>query len=216
MGKKVIFQAAAIASIVAFIGVIGQVWVMSSVPTKNVQLQPSFPGPVEEFVQGTNTYPRNSLAFFASDSLFVLGYVLVFVGLYCVTSDRARPFALIGLGAGIFTALMDASENAFFITYAMNSIAGIPLTTPDLPLIYILANLKWMAAFVTLFAFGLVFPRHSVLEWLITILMFLFPVVGILGIALPDLIALRGLFFLLGMPLFAFYFVQQSRRVVVN
>ena len=36
--------------------------------------------------------------------------------------------------------------------------------------------------------------------------MLLFPLVGVLGVALPGLIAFRGLFFLVGMPLFAVLF----------
>ncbi|MBZ0289811.1 MAG: hypothetical protein K8I30_19470 [Anaerolineae bacterium] len=188
----------------------------SSVSANGVQLQPSTPVPIAEFVRATNEVPNHALAFFGADSLFVLSYLLVFVGLYGVTTERARPFALLGLGAGIFTAFMDASENAYFITYALNSIAGIPLTTPDLPLIYIIANLKWMGAFATLYAFALVFPRRSPMEWLLAGLMLLFPLVGVASFVVPNWIMLRGVFFLIGMPLFAVYFFQQSRRVVVN
>ena len=35
-------------------------------------------------------------------------------------------------------------------------------------------------------------------------------------VAVPSLIAVRGLFFLVGMPVFAIYFWQQSKNVAVN
>jgi hypothetical protein len=138
---------------------------------------------------------------------------MVFVGLYAATADRARPFALLGLGAGLFTALMDATENALYITYALGAKNGLPLAGPDAPVIYMLTNLKWMGAFATLAAFGLVFPRRALVERLIAGLMLLFPLVGVLGVANPGLIIIRGLFFLIGMPLFAWYFWVQSRNM---
>ncbi|MEZ4670390.1 MAG: hypothetical protein R3E39_20985 [Anaerolineae bacterium] len=215
MDKKLIFQAAAIASVVAFIAVIIQATAGLSLP-QGVQVQPGFPIPLDQFVRASNEYPDTALGFFGADSLFVLSYILVFVGLYTVTSEHARPFALIGLGTGIFTALMDATENAFFINYALGAKTGLPLTTPDVPLIYIITNLKWMGAFATLYAFGLVFPRSGWLSWLINALMLLFPIVGVLGVANPSLVVVRGLFFLLGMPLFALFFWQRSRSLTVN
>jgi hypothetical protein len=215
MDKKLVLQAAAIAAVVAFIAVLAQAAAGFSLPP-GVQVQPAFPVPLEQFVRASNEYPDTALGFFGADSLFVLSYLLVFVGLYAVTSERARPFALVGLGAGIFTALMDATENAFFITYALGAKNGIPLTTPDLPLVYILANLKWMGAFATLYAFGLAFPRRGWLSWLISGLMLLFPLIGVVGISNPSLILARGLFFLIGMPLFAIYFWQRPGDKAVH
>lgn len=215
MDKKVLFQAAAIAALVAFVAVIAQAVAGFSLPS-DVQVQPAFPVPLEQFVRASNDYPDTALGFFGADSLFVLSYVLVFVGLYAATAERARPFAVVGLGIGVFTALMDATENAFFITYALGAKNGLPLADPDVPLIYILANLKWMGAFATLYAFGLVLPRKGWLSWLISGLMLLFPIVGVLGIANPSLIIVRGLFFLIGMPLFALYFWQRSRDKAVH
>lgn len=212
MDKKVIFQAAALAAVVAFVAVIFQAIAGSSLPD-GIVAQPGIPTPVEQFVRVSNEYPDTALGFFGADSMFVLSYLLVFVGLYVLVNETARPFALIGMGAGILTALFDATENAYFITYALGAKAGLPLTNPDLPLVYILTNLKWMAAFATLYAFGVVFPRRNWLDWLMVGLMLLFPIIGVLGVANPSLILVRGLFFLVGMPLFAFYFWRRASDV---
>lgn len=167
---------------------------------------------MSEFVCPTNEYPELVLRFFAADSLFVLSYTLVFVGLHTVVLGRSCTFAWIGLGAGILAALLDATENAFFIVYALLARNGVPLTEPALPLIYVVANLKWMGAFAAFYAFGLVWPRDSKLEWILSGLMLLFPLAGVLsGVAFPDLERLRGVFLLLGMPLFAWYFWHQAR-----
>lgn len=212
MDKKVVFQAAALAALVAFIAVIVQAIAGTSLPD-GIQVQPGIPVPVEDFVRATNQYPDTALGFFGADSLFVLSYLLVFVGLYSLVAETARPFAVIGLGAGVLTAIFDATENAFFITYALGAKAGLPLTNPDLPILYILTNLKWMAAFATLYTFAVVFPRRNWLDRALVGLMVLFPLVGVLGVANPGLILVRGLFFLVGMPLFAFYFWRYARDV---
>ena len=206
MDKRVVFQGAAIGAGMAFIAVLVMAVAGVSVPG-DVQVQPgTVPLPLEAFVLATNAHTESALGFFGGDSLFILSYLMVFVGLYVVTADRARPLALVGMGAGVLTAILDATENAFLITYALGAQNGLPLTDPDLPLIYILTNLKWMAAFATLYAFGLSFPRRNGLEWGIVVVMLAFPLVGVLGVANTGLIAVRGWFFLVGMPLFALYF----------
>jgi hypothetical protein len=210
--SRVVFQAALVAALVAF----GCSILMGFVfrPPEGIEsLQPSLPvGPVSEFVQPINEYPELTLRFFATDSLFVLSYLMLFVGLYAAVVERSRTYAWIGLGAGALAALLDAAENAYFITYALLALNDVPLVEPALPLIYVLANLKWMAAFGTLYAFGLAWRRDSRLGWAISALMLLFPLVGALGVAWPDLVVVRGLFFLVGLPLFAWHFWRELRK----
>jgi hypothetical protein len=184
----------------------------------DVSLQPgSVPLPAEDFVRPLNEFSGAALGFFGGDSLFILSYLLVFAGLYAVTAERALPFARVGMGAGVLTALLDTTENAFLIIMAQaaNSGTPVPADAPQLPtitlLVYVLTNLKWMAAFATLYAFGVVFPRRTKVEWVIVALSLVFPLVGVLGIANSTLIAVRGLFFLVGMPVYAWYFWNESR-----
>lgn len=211
MDKKRVMQAGMVGAVAAFVAVLLMGFGVT-VPETGIDLQPSTSfGTVADFVYPINQYPDLALRFFAADSLFVLSYLMVFAGLHQVTNSRSTLFAGIGLGAGILAALFDAGENAFFIAYASSALNGVLLTEPALPLIYILANLKWMAAFAALYAFGLVWPREEKLGWVLTGLMLLFPIIGVLGVAWAELVPLRGLFFLLGMPLFAWHFWREAR-----
>lgn len=210
MERRVTFQAAMLAAIVAFVCAVLIGFVFRA-PDPAVSLQPSQPVPLSDFVRPVNEYPTEMLRFFATDSLFVLSYLIVFVGLYTATSDRAPALARIGLGAGILAAALDATENAYFITYALASLKGVPLTDPDLSAVFIFANLKWMAAFATLLAFGLAWPRSDWLGQATAGLMLLFPLVGVIGVAAPGLVAVRGLFFFVGMPLFAWHFWRMAK-----
>jgi uncharacterized membrane protein len=209
MTERIVYQAAIVAAMVALAAALFMAFGVP-VPEAGIDLQPSLSfGSVAEFVYPGNTYPQLALRFFAADSLFVLSYAMVFAGLHVAVRERSGLFAALGLGAGLLAALLDATENAFFISYASSAANGVLLTEPALPLIYVIANLKWMAAFAALYAFGLIWPRDRLSGWLLTGLMLVFPLFGILGVALPNLVPFRGLFFLLGLPLFAWHFWQQ-------
>lgn len=210
--NKVVFQAATLAAIVTIVCIVLMALIQIRAGRLGIELQPSIPsGPVSEFVRATNEHPNLVLRFFAVDSLFVPSYLMVFIGLYAVTGERSRAFAVVGLGAGVLAALLDAVENAYLINYALLATLGIQLTDPALPLIFNVANLKWMAAFAAMYAFGLIWPREDALDWVISVLMLLVPLVGVLGIALPALVGVRLLPLVVGMPLFAWYFWKRAR-----
>ncbi len=185
----------------------------------SLELQPSFPAaPPADFVAVINGYPGEMLRLFAADSLFILSYLLVFGALYAIAARQSPALATIGLIAGGLAAFFDAAENAVFITFATLAQQGVQTTVGELPLpaLYIVANLKWMAAYAALYAFGLAFPRESRLDWLLVVLMLLFPLVGALTMLMPALIAMVALLMLLGMPLFAFYFWRQTRKELAS
>ena len=164
-----------------------------------------------DFLRFISADPALTLRFFAADSLFVLSYAVVFLGWYTLTGPRAPALAGLGLAAGLAAAACDALENAHFIVYASLAVHGAPVPEPALPLIYLVANLKWAAAFAAVLAFGLIWPRAGKLDVFIAVLMLAFPAMGVLGVAVPALVDLRGLFFLIAMPLFAVYFWRAAR-----
>ena len=93
------------------------------------------------------------LNFFAADTLFVLSYVLVFAGVYTLIEPRGPVLARVALAAGLLGGLCDALENGFFVTCTRSNRCSTDATAPTLPLIYILANIKWGAAFLAFYAF---------------------------------------------------------------
>ena len=55
-------------------------------PYASIQVQPSTPSvPVSEFVRPTNQKPQQVLRAFAGDPFFILGYVIMYIGLHMVT-----------------------------------------------------------------------------------------------------------------------------------
>lgn len=175
-------------------------------------LQPNVPArPLAEFLLPLRTQPEAMLRFFAADSLFVLSYSVIFVGLHLIAARQSRWLAGFALSFGLVGAVLDAVENAHFITYASLASAGEIVAEPALVLVAVMGNLKWMGAFVALLGFGLVWPRSSKLDWALMLLMLAFPVFGVVGVAVPSLVPFRGLFFLVGIPLFAWRFWREMR-----
>ncbi|NWF69893.1 MAG: hypothetical protein HXY40_12480 [Chloroflexi bacterium] len=209
MSAKTPFGAAAFATLLALLAIVGSILASSGLPA-GVFLQP-YGLPAENFVRGINEHNAATLFFFASDTLFPLSYLLVFVGLYAATAERGGLYARVALGAGVLTALLDVTENALFISLALLAYNGVPAAEPPLLLVYALTTLKWTAAFATFYAFALVFPRGTWFEWLIAALMLAFPLFGALSVAQPALIVWRGLFMLGGMILLGVYFVLRYR-----
>jgi len=173
-------------------------------------LQPNVPArPLAEFLLPLQTQPQAMLRFFTADSLLVLSYAVIFVGLFLIAARHSLWLARFGLGFGLVGAVLDAVENAHFITYASLASAGEIVAEPALALMAVIGNLKWMGAFAALLAFGLLWPRASKLDWVLKLLMLAFPIIGVLGVAAPELVPVRGLFFLFGFPLFAWRFWRE-------
>jgi hypothetical protein len=213
MEKKIVFYVSFAAALIAFSCTLFMGFCMLRAGPC-IKLQPSDPsGTVNEFMRPIINNPKLLLQFFTADSMFVLSYLVVFVGLFTVVVGRSRTLACIGLGAGILAALFDAIENSFFITYAKMSLNKVPLPDPALPFIYIVANLKLMGVFAAFFVLGLVWPRDNWLGKIVSGLMLLFVLVGVLSIIFQSLVEVSLLILLLGMPLFAWYFWKQARKI---
>jgi hypothetical protein len=210
MDRSLVLRATAVAATAGLAGVIGEA---ASMLLAGTTLQPTVPPvPAATFLLPLQTMPQRMLLFYAADSLFVVSYLLVYAGLHAVTAPRAPALAGLALGAGIFGGLCDATENAFMISYAAIASAGAPLPEPALPLIFVIAHLKWMGALAAFAAFGLVFPREDTLGRVISVIMLLPVPIGALSVAWPALNALLGLSLLVGMALFAWYFWRAAGR----
>jgi hypothetical protein len=211
MEKRKIFQLALIGSITAVLSILYMGFGIP-VPESVVSLQPSdLAVSAEQFLIPINQYPELMLRFMTADSFLILGGILLYLGLYTVVSEKSRPIAAVGLGIGLLTILLDSSENAFLISYAQQAINGTAVTNPALPLLFVIANLKMAGSYAGFLIFGLAWPREGKLDWTLSTVMILYTVTGVLSIVLSELILLRGIFLLLSMLLFCWYFVVKVK-----
>jgi len=174
-------------------------------------LQPSLPGPANaDFFLAIRETPRSVLAFMATDTLFIFGYLMVFIGLYATTKTHNRILASVAMGFGLAAGSFDMLENSYLSSYALQSLHGQTLSEPALPLIYVLASMKWLSVFLTSLLYGLLWDRNTIYNGILSASMLAFPMLGILTIAIPVLIPFRILPLIISMAMLAWSF-QDSR-----
>lgn len=136
------------------------------------------------------------------DAIFIMAYITLFTALYAHTPRDGRKLAAVALGLGLVAAGSDLLENAVYMVMALSAQHG-GVVSPELPFQYYDSTIKWLAAFSAVGLFTLVFPRRNWLETATAAVMAAFPLGGALSIAFPQFAPLRGLFFIVGLPMFA-------------
>ncbi|GAA5063742.1 membrane protein implicated in regulation of membrane protease activity [Thermocatellispora tengchongensis] len=168
--------------------------VLSAIAFANpgLYLQPSgFPMPVGRFVQATNTAPDLVLVSFAIDMVYVIAYVALFVALHGRTARRRRAFATVGAAGVGLVAVADMIENAFFVTYALQAKAGIPLTDPPAVLLHLITHVKIYGLVVALAFLALALPLDGRLPRVLVALMAVTVPASVLGMVMPSAEPLR-------------------------
>lgn len=212
MENRTIFIPAFIGSIAALLSILYMGFGIPA-PESIYSLQPTdMAMPLADFLRPINEVPDLMMRFFTVDSFLILSGIFVYLGLFNIVSKRSRLIAGTGLGIGLFTILLDGTENAFLISCAQQSLNNADIATPALPLLYGIANLKMTGSFAGFLVFGMAWPRETRLDWTISILMILYAVTGVLSLAAQGLILFRGILLLLCFVLFVWYFFTVMRR----
>ncbi len=176
--------------------------------TRGVDFQPSQTlEPTSDIQQLINNHADQLLAVMALDTLFVAGYLIVFAALFLLIPKEGRLIGAIGLAFGIFAGLGDLTENVIYVVEGLAAKHGTELSLA-LPFQYYVSSLKWMAAFTSVGITLTVFPLRNNLERITALVMSTLPLGGALSIAYPDLLPLRVIFFVFGMPLFVLLFLR--------
>lgn len=137
----------------------------------------------------------------ALDDAFVIAYLIAFAGLAAATWER-RVWAILGLGAGIVTALLDFSENSltlgligvFFAESARSNVIG----TNHLLVLNVIGQMKWLGAGVAAASFGAAVWDARILNRAVSILFWLFAALDMVGMivesaALARVVGMLGL-----------------------
>ncbi len=198
-------RAGAIAAVIGWVDAIAM-----AVLTRGAQLQVTQTVATKaKLLAIIQTQPGLLLDYMSLDTLLVISYLAVFGALFLCAPAGGRLIAALGLGFGILAGLSDIIENILYIVYGLGSLHGADVA-PDLPFHYYVSMLKWIAAFTSVGLTTLVFPRRSLLEWLVVLVMATFPLGGALSIARRELVPLRAIFFVVGLPLLAILFMRRA------
>jgi len=117
------------------------------------------------------------------DDLFVLAYTGAFFGLAALVWNRSRWLAGTAMLFALVTAGLDFAENARLMTMALGIGGDANLTDEALRTLNIITQLKYSASHMAVFLFGIGLFRRDLLSWIVTVLLFIFPVVSTIAFA---------------------------------
>lgn len=117
------------------------------------------------------------------DDLFALAYTGAFFGLAALVWNRSRWLAGTAMLFALVTAGLDLAENARLMTMALGIGGDANLTDEALRTMNIITQLKYSASHMAVFLFGIGLFRRDLLSWIVTALLFVFPVVSTIAFA---------------------------------
>ncbi len=139
------------------------------------------------------------------DNLFVLGYLVAFIGLATATRRRAPLFAGIALGFALATGVLDFLENSLtlgllgVVTQNQTLFTAPTLTSESVLGLNLLGQVKYLCANVAVVLFGIGMWSAERLHRVTAILFWLFAPLNVLAFVVPAFAAARilGMFALL-------------------
>jgi hypothetical protein len=149
-------------------------------PDSTELLQPTDPDRVSDLVSEYGAVVKASIIL---DDLFALAYAGAFLGLAALVWPRSRWLAGIAMFFALATAVLDFTENAHLMTMVLGIGAEASLTGSALRELNIITQLKYSASHMAVFFFGVGLPRRDRLGWIVTVLLFIFPVVSTIAFA---------------------------------
>jgi hypothetical protein len=167
--------------------------------------------PAEEFARVIGGHAAGALRFFAADTLLGLGYLAVFLGLHAASAASAPRTARLGLLCGAVMVTADLWENAFYVKHAVAALGGRAGSSPDLPLLYAVTDVKEGAVWIAALLFGLALPPRGRLAGAVRTLLVLVPIIGVASLFVPALIRARGWTVILPAPFLMVWFLRQVR-----
>lgn len=109
---------------------------------------------------------------FTVDNLFLVSYAAFFVGLGVLFQSRTHHLVLVvGVGAMLLVAFLDAVENHHITAMAQAALAGVPLLNEEIRAQVIVSSLKFHVSCLGALLFAVAFPRESrlgkIISWLL-------------------------------------------------
>jgi hypothetical protein len=154
---------------------------LSAGPDSTQLLQPTDPDVARVLMRDHAWVARTGILL---DNLFVLAYTGAFIGLAALDWTQSKWLAGVAMLFALATAVLDFSENARLLNMAMGIGGEANFTEDALHELNIISQIKYLCSHLATFLFGLGLARDSRLAWLVSSLLFLFPIASTAALAL--------------------------------
>lgn len=211
MKSPLIFRAGALAALVAIVCLLSQVVVAVGLGSDIALLGKSLDG-----VRMTAFYRNHGSALtllMASDDLFAVAYTVAFITLAYYVGARSQLLGGVGLLFALLTGAADFTENSVTLAAVDTVTQGQTLEGSLLLVICLLGQVKFLFIYVgvVLFAIGMWDAVRA--NRVVAILFVLFPLGGLPGIVIPELVLLRIVWMLVLLVAGGIFLARATRDV---
>lgn len=132
----------------------------------------------------------------AADDGFAIAYALAFVALAAYLMPRARLLGTLAFVFALGTALTDLSENSLYLAAVETVSQNQPLPGGMLVVLFWLGQIKYLSIYLAALLFAIGVWEAGAAGRIFAILLLLFPVIGIVSIAIEALMLVKVLWML--------------------
>lgn len=154
------------------------------------------------------------------DNFFIVGYTGIFFGAYLYIKDIGY-YAKFALFFGLVTTLTDIIENAMVVAISNSMTFGYQPDPLLWGLFWSISALKDISAYVATFTFALLFlvtlnekPSIRTNKLVFVILLFLFAIIGSLGLFSPMFLNIRNILFVVDLVIASYIFYKTDNSIL--
>jgi len=160
------------------------------------------PQEIMHFITIAKAYQHQILLLITLDTIFIGGYLALFIGLYLMSRDFSDEIAIIGLIFGILTALLDILENALLVAMIQGINRGWLPGDGIYGTVWTINMLVDLLSYITILLFAIIYgtiyrPRSR--KFTMAILLILYVIIGLISLIIPELLVIRSVFFIIGL-----------------
>ncbi len=135
-------------------------------------------------------------ALMTADDAFATAYALAFIVLALDLMPRAKSLAMLALGLSLLTAFTDLAENSLMLAGIQTAVQTQTLDANVLVLLFWLGQMKYLAIYPAALLYAIALWDSERTGKILALLFVLFPLIGILSIALDALRLAQGVWML--------------------
>lgn len=168
---------------------------------------------VKEMTTFLQTYAPAIMQLMTADDAFAIAYGLAFVAFAFYLMPRAQLLSTVALVLSLTTSLTDLSENSVTLMVTATVTQSQTLDVSLLQLLFWLGQFKYLVFYIAAILFAVALWEEGRVGKIFAILLVLFPIIGVAGIAIEGLVVARVLWMFVLLIVGGIFLVLEARKI---
>ena len=168
---------------------------------------------VKEMTTFLQTYALAIMQLMTADDAFAIAYGLAFVAFAFYLMPRAQLLSTVALVLSLTTSLTDLSENSVTLMVTATVTQSQTLDVSLLQLLFWLGQFKYLVFYIAAILFAVALWEEGRVGKIFAILLVLFPIIGVAGIAIEGLVVARVLWMFVLLIVGGIFLVLEARKI---